>query len=49
MIKTLRYKNVQIYVNPKDHKELKKKLAKEKKSLSQFFREKSKEFLAQKQ
>ena len=38
---TTRYKNVQIYVDPKDHKELKKKLKKEfagKVSLSQFVR-----------
>jgi hypothetical protein len=41
MIKTLRYKNVQIYVDPKDHKKVKKKLKKEfggEVSLSQFCR-----------
>jgi hypothetical protein len=40
---TTRYKNVQIYVDPKVHKELKKKLKKKNVSLSQFFREKSQE------
>jgi predicted HicB family RNase H-like nuclease len=39
---TTRYKNVQIYVDPKDHKELKKKLRKRGISLSSWVREKSK-------
>lgn len=37
-----------IYVDPKDHKELRKRLKKEGKSLSRFFREKAKEYLKQK-
>ena len=38
---TTRYKNVQIYIDPKDHKQVQKKLKKdcgERASLSQFFR-----------
>lgn len=46
---TTRYKNVQIYVDPKDHKELKKKLAKQKVSLSSWVREKTRQELSQKQ
>jgi hypothetical protein len=51
---TTRYKNVQIYVDPKDHKELKKKLARKTtkfpkgQSLSSWVREKTKEFLSDK-
>jgi len=51
---TTRYKNVQIYVDPKDHKELKKKLAKKTtkypkgQSLSSWVREKTTEYLKQK-
>ena len=37
-----------ILVDPKDHRELRKKLKKEKKSLSAFFREKAKEYLKEK-
>ncbi len=52
---TTRYKNVQIYVDPKDHKELKKKLARKTKqhpqgqSLSSWVREKTKQELSSKQ
>jgi hypothetical protein len=45
---TTRYKNVQIYVDPKDHKELKKKLKKKGQSLSSWVREKSKQELQSK-
>jgi predicted HicB family RNase H-like nuclease len=45
---TTRYKNVQIYVDPKDHKELKKKLKKRGQSLSSWVREKTKVFLSEK-
>lgn len=43
-----RYKNVQVYVDPKDHKELKKKLSKlkPKKSLSAWVREETKKELS---
>ncbi len=45
---TTRYKNVQIYVDPKDHKELKKKLKKLGISLSSWVREKIKQELQSK-
>jgi hypothetical protein len=44
---TTRYKNVQVYVDPKDHKELKKKLKKLGISLSSWVREKTKDYLKQ--
>lgn len=46
----MKYERSVILVDPKDHKELKKKLSKEKpkRSLSSFFREKAKDYLSEK-
>jgi predicted HicB family RNase H-like nuclease len=46
MIKVMKYVRSIVLVDPKVHKELKKKLKKEKKSLSAFFREKAKEYVS---
>jgi len=44
----MKYVRSIILVNPKDHKELKKKLKKRGQSLSSWVREKTKEFLSEK-